>query len=165
MSWLEQGALWLADTQAATALRESEIAFPVIQTFHILGLGLLAGTVAIVDLRLLRLILADRPASALSRQLLPLSWIGFAVMAASGTLLFAAQAARIWSNIYLQAKLVLLLLAGLNMLLFHLTSYRHVAIWGEPGTAVPLPVRGAAIASLFLWAAIITAGRLIAYFG
>jgi cytochrome c biogenesis factor len=50
------------------------------------------------------------------------------------------------------------------MLIFHLTSYRRVAVWGAPGGVVPVPARLAAAGSLLLWAAIITAGRLIAYF-
>ena len=95
MSLAYQAVHWIAETGWATALRESEIVFPVVQTFHILGLGLLAGTVAIVDLRLLGAVLARQPAALVARQFLPLTWIGFAVMAISGGLLFAAQAEHI----------------------------------------------------------------------
>ena len=165
MSLFHDFAFWIAETGPATAMRESEIVFPLVQTFHILGLGLIAGTVAIVDFRLLGVILRDRPAAGLARQLLPLSWAGFAIMAISGSLLFAAQAERIWSNIYLQAKFVLLLLAGLNMAVFHLTTYRRIDQWGSPQAVIPLSAKGAAAASLLLWTGIITAGRLIAYFG
>jgi hypothetical protein len=164
MNLLEQFSYWIAETAPATAMRESEIVFPIVQVFHITGLGLLAGTIAIVDLRLLGLILRDQPADRLSRQLLPLTWAGFVVMAGSGLLLFAAQAERIWSNSFLQAKFVLLLLAGLNMGLFHLTSYRRVTEWGVAGGTAPVPVKLAAAGSLLLWAAIITAGRMVAYF-
>jgi hypothetical protein len=158
-------AVLIAETGPATAMRESEVIFPVVQTFHIMGLGLIVGTVAIVDFRLLGLILRDRSAAALARQLLPLSWAGFAVMAISGGLLFAAQAERIWSNLFMQAKLLLLLLAGLNMLVFHLTTYRRIEQWGAPGAAIPLSAKGAAALSLLLWTTIVIAGRLIAYFG
>jgi hypothetical protein len=164
MNPLERFSYWIAETAPATAMRESEVVFPLVQGIHILGLGLLAGTIAIVDLRLLGVILRDQPADRLSRQLLPLTWAGFAGMAGSGLLLLAAQAERIWSNSFLQLKFALLLLAGLNMLIFHLTSYRRVAVWGAPGSVVPVPARLAAAGSLLLWAAIITAGRLIAYF-
>ncbi len=165
MALLHDLAFWIAETAPATAMRESEIVFPLVQTFHILGLGLVAGTVALVDFRLLGMILRDRPAAAFARQLLPLSWAGFTIMAISGSLLLAAQAERIWNNIFLQTKLLLLLIAGLNMAFFHLTTYRRIDQWGAPGTAIPWSAKGAAALSLLLWAGIITTGRLIAYFG
>ena len=164
MPLLEQFSYWLGELAPVVAMRESEVVFPVIQTFHILGLGLLAGTIALVDLRLLGLIMRDQPADRLARQVLPLTWAGFVVMGTSGVLLFAAQAERIWSNAFLQAKFVLLLIVGLNMAVFHLTTYRRVTEWGVVGGTVPLQARIAAAGSLLLWAAIITAGRMIAYF-
>jgi hypothetical protein len=164
MSLLEQASIWIAETGPMTALRESEIVFPLVQTVHIVGLGLLAGTIAILDLRLLGLVLRDQPADRLARQLLPFTWSGFAIMAGSGSLLFAAQAEKVWSNVYLQIKLVLLLIAGLNMLAFHLTSYRRVSEWGTIGAEHPAAVKAAAAGSLLLWAGIITAGRFVAYF-
>src|SRR5687768_2571908 len=90
----------LYDSPIATAIRESNNLFPVLQTFHILGTILLAGAIAIVDLTLLRVLFRGTPPETLSRSLLPITWLGFAVMLISGGLLFVAQSARIYTNIF-----------------------------------------------------------------
>jgi hypothetical protein len=153
----------LYDTPLATSIRESEIAFPAIETIHVLGLALMTGTIAIVDLRLLGWVFHDEPVSDLADQLLPATWVGFAVMAASGLTLFAAEAAKIYANPALCLKAILLVLAGLNMLAFHFGVYRHVADWGQEPRS-PGRARAAAGLSLVLWAGVIASGRMIAYF-
>lgn len=69
----------LYDSQLATAIRESNNLFPVLQTFHIVGTILLAGAIAIVDLTLLGALFRTVAPVTLTRSLLPLTWIGFAV--------------------------------------------------------------------------------------
>jgi hypothetical protein len=67
---------WLSGTSLATAIRESDVVFPLIETVHVLGITLLAGTVAAVDLRLLGLILKQEKISDVAEQVLPLTWVG-----------------------------------------------------------------------------------------
>jgi hypothetical protein len=126
-------------------------------------MALLVGTVAILDLRLLGLVLKSEPVSKIARQILPITWAGFAVMFASGFLLFWAEAAKSYWNPAFRIKLVLLLLVGLNPLIFHLTVYRGVSTWNTRAVT-PLRARLAGIFSLTLWGGIICAGRAIAYF-
>lgn len=146
-----------------TAVRESDYAFPIIQTFHVLGLALMVGTIAIVDLRILGVILKRRPTAEIADGLLPITWIGFAVMAISGGVLFAAQSEKIYDNIFLQLKLLLLVIAGANVALFHLTTYRAIQTWS--GVIAPPPAaRASAAGSLLVWALVVTAGRYIAYY-
>lgn len=150
------------DSPLATYVRESELAFPVLQTFHALGIMVMVGTIALVDLRILGLLLRDRTISDVSRTLLPLTWAGFVVMLISGGTLLAAQSGRIYANDFLRAKLILLAVAGVNVALFHLTTHRTVQTW-TAGKA-PVSARGFASASLVLWAAIVVTGRYIAYY-
>ena len=110
---LLQVCQWLNDTQLATAIRESDVVFPVIETVHVLGIALLAGTVAIVDLRLLGLILKKERVSQVAGQILPLTWVGFAAMFGSGALLFLAEAAKSYYNPAFRFKMLLLIVAGL----------------------------------------------------
>ena len=149
----------LYDTSFATAIRESEVVFPVLESVHVLSLALMVGTIAIVDLRLLGLVLPQTSPLAVERRIVPLTWVGFVVMAATGSLLFAAEAAKLEHNPAFIAKAILLLLAGLNMLVFQ---------WGIKSglqeNAVPLRARMGAAASLTLWAGTVAAGRAIAYF-
>lgn len=159
MSWIQQ----LYDSPLATAIRESDNLFPILQTFHILGTIALAGTIAIVDLRLLNVAFRRETPAAIAESLLPITWIGFAIMAVSGGLLFAAQSAKIYANVFLRVKLLLLALAIANVVLFHSTTYRQVRAWG--GTVPPpTSARAFALLSLVLWTAVIVTGRFIAYF-
>jgi hypothetical protein len=154
---------WLSQTSLSTSIRESDIVFPLIETVHVLAITLLAGTVAAVDLRLLGVILKKERVSDVARQILPLTWAGFVVMFLSGALLFLSEAAKVYGNAAFQIKVVLLILAGLNPLIFHSTIYRDVSTWDDAPVA-PWRARATAIASLTLWSGIIVSGRAIAYY-
>jgi hypothetical protein len=154
---------WLNDTRIATSIRESDVAFPVIETVHVLGITVLAGTVAMVDLRLLGIILKKDRVSEVARLILPLTWIGFGLMFASGSLLFAAEALKSYQNPAFRFKMLLLIVAGANPLIFHSTVYRDVAEWDQ-APVTPWRARAAAVLSLTLWSLIIMSGRAIAYF-
>jgi hypothetical protein len=87
---------------------------------------------------------------------------GFGVMFVTGALLFAAHARKAYENPYFRAKAALLLLAGVNALVFHLTIDRRRAEWNRD----PVPPRAARVAgltSLVLWVLVIAAGRFFAY--
>jgi hypothetical protein len=153
----------LYDSQIGTAIRESDNAFPIIESVHVLGITLLVGTISVLDLRMLGVILRPVPVTSIARAVLPLTWSGFAVMFSSGFLLFWAEAAKNYTNPAFRIKLILLLLVGLNPLIFHTTIYRRVSEW-ELQAKAPWRARAAAIASLSLWGGVIVAGRAIAYF-
>jgi hypothetical protein len=160
---LREFCQWLYDSSIGTSIRESIWVFPIIETIHVLGLTLLVGTIAILDLRLLGLVLKREQVSRVASQILPLTWAGFAVMFVSGFLLFWAEAAKCYANPAFRLKLLLLALVGLNPLVFHLTIYRSVLSWNEQ-LVTPLRARLAAFFSLTLWGGIVCAGRAIAYF-
>lgn len=152
------------DSPIPTSIRESEWTFPIIQTFHILGILLFYGAIALVDLRIVGIVLKGRSAREVADALLPIAWAGFVVMAVSGGLLFAAQAARIYTNAFLLAKFGLIVLAGLNLFVFHRFAGRAIATWGMEGGATPNQARLSAGLSFLLWTAVIVTGRFIAYF-
>jgi hypothetical protein len=153
----------LYDTPASTALRESDVAFPVIESVHVLAIILIAGTILTVDLRVGGLIFRDEPLTRITRALLPYTWYGFARMVVTGLPLFAAEAAKLYGNPAFRVKLLLLALAGLNALLFHLTVYRRLQERYQRGRA-PLAARLFATVSGLLWSGVIVSGRLIAVF-
>jgi hypothetical protein len=153
----------LNESAFSTRLRESDWTFSLIETVHVLSIAAMAGTIAIVDLRLLGLVFRQQRVSRLTTQVTPVTWAGFALMAASGLLLFVAQPEKNAVNPAFQAKAVLLLAAGLNLLVFHRFVLRDVAVWDERPRP-PLAVRLSGGVSLALWTTIIVLGRLIAYF-
>jgi len=153
---------WLENTPPAIALRESVWAFDVLETVHTLGIVLVAGTIMLVDLRLLGLALKREPVSDVVSRIVPRTLLGFCLMFVTGSILFAAEAVKLYSSPAFRIKLVLLALAGLNAVLFHLTVYRHAADWNS-AAVTPARARMAGALSLLLWACIIAAGRAIAY--
>lgn len=151
------------DSQIGTTIRESENLFSIIESVHVLSITLLVGTIALLDLRMLGAVLREVPVTRIARAVFPLTWSGFVVMFVSGLLLFWAEAAKNYSNPAFRIKIILLLLVGLNPLLFHTTVYRRVQEW-EMARVSPWRARAAAVVSLTLWGGIIVAGRAIAYF-
>lgn len=145
-----------------TAIRESVWVFPIILAFHSLGLTLSVGTVVWLDLRLLGVKMRGQPVSEVYQQLKPWMLSGFAVMFLSGVLLFSAQAARCYENVYCRSKILLLVVPGLNALIYHLVTERSIIRWDQDGTP-PLSARTAGLVSLVSWIAIVVLGRQIVF--
>jgi hypothetical protein len=163
MPLLQHVCQMLYESHIGTAIRESDYAFSIIESVHVLGITLLVGTIALLDLRMLGLVLRPIPITRIARAVFPITWSGFAVMFTSGFLLFWAEAAKNYWNPAFRIKLILLALVGINPLIFHTTIYRRVHEW-ESLAVSPWRARTAAIASLTLWSGVIIAGRAIAYF-
>lgn len=151
----------LEGTPLAAAARESIWLYPIAELLHIIGFVLLVGAAAMFDLRLLGLSRAI-PVSSLAAHLLPWSRAGLAVVAPTGLLMFASDATATAANPAFRLKLLLILAAGLNALAFHLGPFRRVRAWDRDAPS-PVAARIAAVLSLLIWAAVIAAGRLIAY--
>jgi hypothetical protein len=144
------------------SMRESPYWFLALNLTHMLGLLVAAGTVVFWDLRLLGLGLRTTPVSEVGKSLLPWTWTGFGVMFVSGSLLVVMEAGRLYDNIYFRLKVVALLLAGLNVMMFHLNVYRSVNGW-DTNVTPPLQARMAGGFSLLLWFTIMACGRAIGY--
>ncbi len=153
---------WLAQTRASIAMAESVWAFPIVESIHVLALCLFLGMAAILDLRLLSLVMRDLPVSEVATRLLPWTMAGFVVMVISGVLTFLNAPVRYYENIFFRIKMVALLLAGVNAWVFHAGIWRRVAAWDRAAVA-PFRARLAGGLSLVLWACIVVAGRMIAY--
>jgi hypothetical protein len=84
------------------------------------------------------------------------------MVAVSGISMFSAHATEWFANPAFWVKLSLIVLAGLNAWAFHRFTFPSVAIW-DRGAPAPAAARVSAIASLALWAGVVTCGRLLAY--
>ncbi len=153
---------WLEGTAGSLAIRESTLLYPIIETTHVLMLCLFLGMIAMLDLRLVGLGLRGVPVSEVAGRLLPWALTGFAFMAISGMLLFYSGPVRAANNIFFRIKMVLIILTGINALLFHFTIYRRVADWDCDPTP-PMRARLAGVFSLLLWSAVVICGRMQAY--
>jgi hypothetical protein len=139
--------------QGWTALAEHPVAYPALEVVHLIGLGLLLGPLALLDLRLWGLA-RGLEVLALARLALPLVATGFTLAAGSGLLMFSTQPQELLGNRFFLGKMVLIGLAGVNAAIFHLRG----CLQGHG--AVP---RLQTLLSLMLWVGVIICGRWIAY--
>lgn len=149
-------------TSVGVAVRESTWMFPTFETIHVLALVLVIGSIAIVDLRLLGLASRERGVKELSDDVLPWTWTSFLVAAITGALLFSSAATRYAEMIQFQVKMLLIVLAGINMILFHFITYSKVSQWNHTLPA-PLAARVAGALSLFFWISVVTFGRWMGF--
>jgi hypothetical protein len=158
---LERALTRLQDLDFPTQIRESGWLFPTIETVHVFALVLVVGTIMTVDLRLLGLTNRDRPFSQLAAEMLPWTWVAFTVAAIAGLLMFSSKALIYYGNIPFRVKMLCLLLAGINMVMFHWLGTRHLETWDfkQP----PWSAKFAGGASLLLWIAIVATGRWIGF--
>ena len=160
MESLRTFAFWLESTRLSDSMIYPWV-WPTVEAFHFLGLTLLLGTIMLFDLRLLGV--AKRLPAGPLHQMVPWGIAGFCISLISGTLLFVGMAVTYVDNLMFQLKLLALLLAGVNVLLFYLTVSRKALALG-PGQDAPLLAKTIAGSSLFLWFAVICFGRYIALY-
>lgn len=145
----------LADSPLAGWASESAYVYPAANVAHIFGVVLLLGGIGIVDLRLIGFFRAV-PLPPLARALTPLAIAGLALLALSGTVMFASDAEALAGNGAFRLKLTLIAVALANAILFR---WRVGRLSAEPGPGLRLM----ALCSLLLWTTIAICGRLIAY--
>jgi hypothetical protein len=155
---------WLSNTQLSMVMRESTWGEPIVESIHVLTLTLFLGFAVMLDMRLLGVMWKRRRMSEVLAQFNPWLFGGFAVMILSGALLFAADPVTFYNTHppFFKIKMIMLVLAGLNVLIFNATIGRKVAQW-DLSPSTPGAAKVAAIVSIALWVLIIAAGRAIAY--
>jgi hypothetical protein len=148
------------------AMRQWLWLYPSIETVHIVGIGLLFGSIAVFDLRLLGF---SRRISVknLARHVLPWTAASFLLIVPSGLMMFTAHATEFIDSPVFVLKMCLIMAAGLNAALFHAITFRTADVWdAEEMRKLPPPpsARAAGAISLLLWISVIACGRLLAYF-
>jgi hypothetical protein len=150
---------WLQNT--ALALKVGESWFQWVESAHVVFLAGVAGTIFLVDARLLGLASRHMRITYLSERLLPWTWAAFVGAVITGILLFMANAVGYLEKAPFLIKMGLLLIAGLNMLYFQFVTWRGVAGW-DTGRAPPA-ARAAASVSMLCWIGVIAFGRWIGF--
>ncbi|HZL56578.1 MAG TPA: DUF6644 family protein [Bryobacteraceae bacterium] len=149
---------WIQSTAWATALRESELMYPLIMSAHMASLGIFGGLIAMTDLRLLGLTMLSTPAQEVIARLRVWKRFGFVIMIGCGILLASSKLDSYYPNPYFQIKMLLLGLVGVHAVMFHRSVY------GKNAPATGLPAKAAGALSLLLWTGILSMGRWIAYY-
>src|SRR6185503_8326 len=102
-------------SRLAATIRDSLYLFPLIESSHVIGLSMVFGTIAIIDLRLLGIASTRRPFTCIASHTLKWTWVAFVVTATTGLLMFITNAAVYFHNVYFQMKMVLIAVSGINM--------------------------------------------------
>jgi hypothetical protein len=150
-SWCEHS--WIGQT-----IQASVWLFPVIESIHLVGLGVIAGSVLIVDMRLLGIGLGTQSAEELAENTRP--WIlgSLAAMFASGILLFLSEATKCYYSFPFWVKMCSLALA-----IAYTFTVKRRAIQSKLEQRSPLLAKAAALVSLGLWFAVAWGGRWIGF--
>lgn len=153
----------LETTQLAVFIQLSTWAFPAIESLHVLAIGIVVGVIAVMDFRLLGIASTKWPVRLVSRHTLPWVWMAFVLAVISGSLMFVSRATVYYANTSFRWKMALLLLAGLNMLIFELITARTAPNWDTDTAKIPRAAKIAATLSLLLWISVVAAGRWVGF--
>lgn len=154
--------VWLGSTPWSVRLLESLWVWPLIESTHVLSIGLFVGTAMMMDLRLLGLTFGGVRASDFTGRLLPWTRGGFVIMIVTGILVFYSNPVRYYHNVFFRFKMLVLLVAGLNVWFFHSRIHKRVEEWDRDASP-PRAARVAGAVSILAWTLIVVSGRLIAY--
>ena len=148
------------------AMRQWLWLYPAVETVHIVGIALLFGSIAVLDLRQLG-VGRSIPARRLARHILPWTAASFLLIVPSGLMMFTAHASDFISSPVFVLKMCLIMAAGLNAALFHTIVFPSVEVWDSEEMrklGPPPSARFSAAVSLAIWICVIACGRLLAYF-
>jgi uncharacterized membrane protein SirB2 len=149
---------WCYDTPIGDTIRNSTWLFPVIEAFHLLGFGLTAGSVLIVEIRLLGAGLNRQPVAELAANAQPWLLGGVTLMFASGIPLFMSESIKAYYSFAFWVKMTCLFL----VLLYTFTLRRRVTRT-ELSSTRPALARSLAILSIALWFGVAWGGRWIGF--
>jgi hypothetical protein len=153
---------WIFLTPLSVSIRESIWVDPILTVLHCVGVLFVAGTIVVVDLRLLGFGMRRSPVSSVVSQVVPWTLAGFAFMFVTGSLLAWSEPVKLYHSLFFPWKLVFIAIAGLNALLFHYGIYRGVGAW-DTASLTPARARMAGVVSIVCWICVIAAGRAVGY--
>lgn len=151
---------WCNSSPWGHGIRDSVWLFPFVEIFHLLALGVLGGTILILNLRLLGFRFQSEPVSELAEDVRPWMLGSLAVMLVSGFLLFCTEAVKMYGSPAFRFKMIFLVLA----LVFTFTIHRKL-VTSDDARFSRLSRALVAVVSLILWACVGLGGRAIGYYG
>jgi uncharacterized membrane protein len=144
---------WLEHNSLIVALDSTAFESAVLLIIHYFGFFLMVGSIAVVDLRVLGVVVRGQTGKRLGRQLFSTMWTGLGLTLVSGFVLFAGSATQYYNNHVFYLKILVVLLAIVSAIVIQ----RNISSWDR------LPVAPAwgkllAIVSLALWVGAILLG-------
>jgi hypothetical protein len=157
-------ATWLADTSLSWAARGGvPWLWPLCETLHFMGMAVLVGVIGLLDLRLIGLV-KGLPIGPMA-DLMPWGIAGFILNLCTGFVFFAGDPLQYSENPAFRLKMIFIVLAGLNVLIFYAAGLRRTVNDVGAGEQAPLAARLLGATSLFLWVGVMYWGRMLPFVG
>ncbi|KVK54045.1 hypothetical protein BCY90_18450 [Agrobacterium deltaense] len=153
---------WMEQSPVGQAVRTRPYLYPTLMSLHVLGIVVMLGPALMVDLRLLGLGRRSISVTTTIRLLLPISHLGFAIVAITGSAMFTGLVYIISKSAAAPWKFGLIALAAVNILVFHKGVYRKVE-WWDIDAVTPFGAKVAALISMLSWTGVIFGGRFLSY--
>jgi hypothetical protein len=153
---------WINDLPLAEGIRSSFWMFPAIETIHVIAIVFVLGSITRLDMRLLGLVWRNRPVTEVSEEMLPWTWTSFVIAMIFGLLLWSSKPIEYFGIAFFDVKMILIILAGANMLLFQFITFKDVAKWDRDPSPPPA-ARLAGGLSMAFWLGVVICGRFIGF--
>lgn len=147
----------------SVAIQSVSWIIPVVQSVHILMVGIVFVSVLMIALKVLGWTGRDQTLAQVVARFGPWMWGGLAVMALTGMTLVVGEPVRELMNFSFRLKMVLVAIAAGSALAFRAALGRWVIAGADGTSGAPAAAKSAAVATIALWLAIIFLGRAIAY--
>jgi hypothetical protein len=152
----------LQSIQFLSDFSESVLPYPIVLSIHLTCIALFGGMILMTNLRLLGVTFKSVTITQMVTSLRPWKRLGGTVMIATGLLLATSEAEKYAPNPFFWTKMIILGLILVHGLVFRPIVYNRTEELDQ-SPVIPTNVKISAILSLFLWTAMFTMGRLIAY--
>ena len=157
-------AAWIKHTGVGAPMTATPWLWPLCETLHFIGLALLIGIAGLFDLRMLGLV--RRVSLAAVMDLRGWAALGLGINLVTGLMFFVGAPDQYIRNPAWWAKVAFILIAGLNILAFELSSNAKALVDRVgPGDNTPLRLKLAGGVSLFSWFAVLYFGRMLPFIG
>ena len=159
---LQNLANYVAELPTSVQLRESQYVMPWVFVAHVVSMCMFAGTILMMDLRLLGVGYMQTPFSQVQRRLFPWQMSTMFISSATGLALVWGNPLNYVTNIIFWLKMLAMVIAAINALAFHFITEYTVVDW-DAGRTPPSGAKLAGWLSIVLWVNVILAGRLMPY--
>lgn len=160
---MHQFALWLASTPPSVFIQEHNAwAIPAIQSVHIVGIGLVMGSVLMIDLRILGLAWTDQTLGQTTSRFGPWLTGSLWLLLVTGLLMVVGEPVRELVTFSFWLKMALVAVGTVVAVAFQRTLRREERRWDD-GASHGGSIKTLAVVTFLVWIAVIFLGRLIAY--
>jgi hypothetical protein len=151
--YVKKFADWLSQTSASLAIQQHEWVIPTVQSIHIIAIGIVLGSVFMINLRILGWAGRDQTMIHTWARFGPWLWSALGVLLVSGALMIVGEPARQLLSVSFWLKMGMVAIGTAISVVLH----RSLAVHDRS------PHVALAVVTLLIWACVVVLGRLIAY--